>query len=259
MAAVARGFAPLFLAFALGCARGEVATDELDGSAPLDAKADTSTPDGAVGCGNTQTNPQNCGSCGHVCPSGATCSAGACACAKGEVCANACIDTQTDAKNCGTCGNACTGGSSAWSCVAGKCTVGCGGSQTACNNVCVDTMTDKANCGTCGNACGANEQCCGGSCKNTTNDNANCGVCGTACSGSSTCTNSACTLCDGPTTGTCAHNACTAGGKLSLGCDGISLCVTAVCAKDPLCCVLTWNAKCVGEVTTECGYTCKGC
>ena len=261
MATLARSFASLLLstAFATGCAHGATADEELDGSTPLDAKSESSVPDGAVGCGNTQTNPQNCGTCGHVCPSGSTCNAGVCACTKGEVCANACIDTQTDAKNCGTCGNVCTGGSSVWSCVAGKCTVGCSGSQTACNSVCVDTSSDKANCGTCGNACGAAEQCCGGGCKNTTNDNTNCGTCGNACTNGQTCTNSSCTACDGPLTGSCSHNACQTGGKLSLGCDGISLCVTAVCAKDPACCILTWNAKCVTEVQSECGYSCSGC
>lgn len=264
MAALARCFACLFLSttFALGCAQGSTGGDDaLDGSAPLDAKGESSIPDGAVGCGNTQTNPQNCGSCGNVCPSGSTCNAGKCACAKGEVCKGACVDTQTDATNCGGCGKPCTGGppNTTWSCVAGTCTMGCSGAQTACNGVCVDTLSDKANCGSCGNACGGAEQCCGGGCVNTTKDNANCGTCGIACLGGQTCNSSSCTACDGPAIGSCSHNACNTGSSLSIGCDGISFCVTAVCAKDPVCCLLSWSSKCVADVQSECGYTCNGC
>jgi len=265
MAALARCFATVLLstAFAMGCAQGSTGgTDDPDGSAPADAAgSDGSITDTSVGCGNTQTNPQNCGTCGNVCPSGATCSAGKCTCTKGEVCGNACADLLTDAKHCGACGTVCSGGppNTTWSCVAGVCTMGCGSSQTACNSVCVDTSSDKANCGTCGNACGGGEQCCTGTCKNTTNDNANCGTCGIACSNGQTCTNSACTACDGPALGSCSHNACKTGGALSLGCDGISLCVAAVCSKDPLCCIASWNAKCVTEVTSQCGYSCNGC
>lgn len=261
MAALTRCLVPVLFstAFAFGCARGAEPGDDPDGGTTFDAsKSDVSIPDGAVGCGNTQTNPQNCGSCGKVCPSGATCSAGQCTCTTGQVCGSACVDTQTDAKNCGSCGNVCQGGSNTWSCVAGKCTVGCSGNQTACNSVCVNTMTDNANCGGCGTVC-TNQTCCNGQCKTTTNDNANCGSCGNACTGGKTCINSSCSACDGPAIGSCSHNACTTGAKLSIGCDGISLCVAAVCANKPLCCLLNWDASCVTEVKNTCGYTCSGC
>ncbi|HEX4512433.1 MAG TPA: hypothetical protein VH054_02820, partial [Polyangiaceae bacterium] len=164
----------LTIAFVVGCAKGAGGGDDTIDADTIDATADTSIPiDGATGCGNTQTNPQNCGQCGKVCATGATCTAGTCDCGTGKTeCNGACIDTQTDAKNCGSCGQACSGGSSTWSCVAGTCTVGCTGTQTACNNVCVDTQTDNQNCGQCGNACGA-KTCCGGQCKDTTSDDAN--------------------------------------------------------------------------------------
>jgi hypothetical protein len=250
----------LTIVFVVGCAKGAGGGDDTIDADTIDATADTSIPiDGATGCGNTQTNPQNCGQCGKVCATGATCTAGKCDCGTGKTeCNGACIDTQTDAKNCGSCGQACSGGSSTWSCVAGTCTVGCSGTQTACNNVCVDTQTDNQNCGQCGNACGA-KTCCGGQCKDTTSDDANCGTCGTVCVGNATCINSSCSACDGPLTGSCSHNACDTGAALSLGCDGISLCVAQVCASKPLCCLTGWTTSCVNEVIGTCGYTCKGC
>jgi hypothetical protein len=249
----------LAMSLGAGCAEGTVGEDSIDGGTVLpDAtKLDSAAPpDGAVGCGNTQTNPQNCGTCGNVCPTGAQCTAGKCACPKGEVCNNACIDTQTDAKNCGACGTVCSGGNSTWSCVAGKCTVGCSGSQTACNNVCVDTSTDNNNCGSCGTTC-SGKTCCG-SCVDTKTDNNNCGSCGNVCNGGKTCTNSTCTSCDGPSLGSCSHNACKAGGGLQPGCDGNSFCVLLVVGNHPSCLIL-WDSTCITAVKNECGYTCSGC
>ena len=258
---MARSFLMLMAGVALcACARGADSTDDVDGSVIDAGKFDVTIPDGSVGCGNTQTDPKNCGKCGNVCPTGAQCNAGTCACTKGVVCSNSCADTQTDPKNCGKCGNVCTGGppNSTWSCVAGTCTLGCTGSQVACNNLCVDTQNDDQNCGQCGFSCNG-KKCCSGQCKDTTNDNANCGSCGKACTGNQTCIASNCSACDGPSLGSCSHNACTQGGKLSIGCDGISLCVAAVCANKPLCCLLNWDASCVNEVKSTCGYSCQGC
>lgn len=224
----------------VGCANGVVSTtgggDQDASTSGNDAgKRDTGVtpPTGDGGCGNTQTDPKNCGSCGNVCPSGASCSAGKCACTTGSLCNGKCIDTQTDAQNCGACGSPCTGGppNSTWSCVAGKCTLGCGGNQTACNNVCVDTMTD----------------------------NSNCGSCGTVCSGGKTCMSSVCSACDGPNTGSCGHNACKTGGALQSGCDGNTQCVSLICILDPFCCTISWDSSCVSEVSDFCGYSCLGC
>src|SRR5262245_40740558 len=46
-------------------------------------------------CAATQTDRNNCGSCGHACASGQSC------------CAGVCRSTATDEQNCGTCSNAC--------------------------------------------------------------------------------------------------------------------------------------------------------
>src|SRR5580658_1790981 len=76
----------------------------------------------ANGCEvNTQTDVDNCGGCGAVCPAGAnstaTCSAGACSatvCQAGYAncdgnVANGCeVNTQTNPSDCGGCGIACS-------------------------------------------------------------------------------------------------------------------------------------------------------
>jgi hypothetical protein len=100
--------------------------------------------DGSVGvccqqgaCAALASDPLNCGSCGIVCPPGATCQNGMCnglaECAAGRAgsfcnldagpfylcCAGlGCIDTSRDNQNCGACGLGCSSGQS---CSAGIC------------------------------------------------------------------------------------------------------------------------------------------
>jgi hypothetical protein len=69
-------------------------------------------------CTNTNTDNNNCGTCGTVCTAPETCNGGTCSCASGtSLCAGACVALNTTT-NCGTCGNACTAGDS---CISGAC------------------------------------------------------------------------------------------------------------------------------------------
>lgn len=53
---------------------------------------------------------------------------------------------------------------------------------------------------------------------------------------------------------TCAHPVCATGGALASGCEP---CATQLCAQDPYCCAVTWDATCVSEVGSICGKTCN--
>jgi hypothetical protein len=160
---------------------------------------------------NTQTDVNNCGGCGRVCPSGpgghAVCVAGRCdiACDPGRLncdgnASNGCESLALSNDNCGACGMSCG--------LAAVCT-SVAGSAPACvpaplcsivDNVrcgfgCVDVETDANNCGACNNRCrsqGTREGVCnGGRCllcpigTQTCNAGANRGRCctGALCTG----------------------------------------------------------------------------
>jgi len=59
--------------------------------------------------------------------------------------------------------------------------------------------------------------------------------------------------CGAPPPPTCAHAICTSGANLTSGCDP---CVTQICASDSFCCASSWDATCVGEVTSICSQSC---
>jgi hypothetical protein len=194
-----------------------------DGGGGSDGGACTSMCSGK--CADLKTDSANCGKCGTVCPTGATCVQGSCQCTATDSgsaqtkCGSACVDTKTDNTNCGKCGTLCGNdagavlGGGTWACLNGTCGITCPMNKTECGGACVDMKTDNDNCGSCSNACVAmTEQCtqglccklgqtvCGGAdggapvCTDTQFDPMNCGICGKTCGmGTPACVAGVCT------------------------------------------------------------------
>lgn len=58
--------------------------------------------------------------------------------------------------------------------------------------------------------------------------------------------------------GTCAHNMCSTGTKLTNNCDSAKAnCVATICAADPYCCNTSWDSVCVGQVASKCAKNCN--
>lgn len=183
-------------------------------------------------CTNVATDPENCGKCGTLCPSGQACVAGACSATcppDDKLCTNdggasICVNAQTDNDNCGSCGHACKPNEI---CHNAECNGTCGDSKSGevvCGAdgglpYCANLQADNTNCGTCGHVCTGGELCVSGVCKGACDtsqtlcgidagspycadlqtDNANCGACGAPCGGSlKACVAGACqNLCTG--------------------------------------------------------------
>ena len=103
------------------------------------------------GCKSTQTDSQNCGTCGNVCPTGQYCETGACACpsASETACPDGCFALSSSPTHCGSCNNVCGSGVA---CVNGSCNGGGNpvdaGSAVDAGDGC-DACVTQANSGTC--------------------------------------------------------------------------------------------------------------
>ena len=186
----------------------------------------------APSCGDTRSDPSNCGACGHVCATplhgSPRCTAGACdaSCDDGfHACAGACLrSTSVEA-----CGSACTPcpvrAHTIATCDGASCGFHCAAGWYDCNHDpldgCEADSTSATSCGACGVVCaGATPLCstsagasvctsgcsdplsrCGGSCVVLASDAKHCGACDHACPtdphGVATCASSACSVrCD---------------------------------------------------------------
>ncbi|MDP3274949.1 MAG: MXAN_6577-like cysteine-rich protein [Deltaproteobacteria bacterium] len=117
----------------------------------------------ANGCEvNLPSDRANCGACGNVCPVGASCTAGVCACPLGTVnCGGACVNVSSDTNHCGACGVVCPG---LQVCATGVCRATCASGETLCGVQCVQLGSDVNNCGACGNRCPSSSTCASGVC-----------------------------------------------------------------------------------------------
>jgi hypothetical protein len=121
-------------------------------------------------CVDLQNSTQNCGTCGHACPTGTA--------REWHCCSGVCVNWLTDNNNCNACGKRCASG------------------QRCCNGNCLDA---NANCGRCGHSCPYRSSCVNGKCQ----CDANVVQCGTLPSGDPVCCSPGENCCQGGCAKTC--------------------------------------------------------
>src|SRR5215211_7705097 len=109
-------------------------------------------------CVDTQSDPNNCGSCGSTCSGVQTCQSGQCGC---PISCNPPQVPNPDTCEC-ECAITCPEGQSPdpATCECRQCSR----EEILCNGQCVNTVTDPNNCGACGNTCSGAKVCQGGHC-----------------------------------------------------------------------------------------------
>jgi hypothetical protein len=119
--------------------------------------------DAGLVCTDTNSDINNCGSCGVACQQGYFCVQGYCqiVCPQGYgQCGQQCFDFQNDSLHCGSCYTQCFGNQV---CTQGIC---CNQGLVNCNSQCTNTNDDANNCGACGTKCsGGTPYCVNGACK----------------------------------------------------------------------------------------------
>ena len=186
----------------MGCVESQCTIiDCADGYIPQDGQCvSCSSVAGWAKCGGkcveTDSDNDNCGTCGNKCTNGLTCASGNCV--GNTTCSDIAVNTDSSLDHCGKCNNRCDDGKT---CIDGKCVTGygqayCGGDKVQIGNVdrcggCNDKCADGKICKD--NKCvdGAGPTYCNGSTTNTLNDVSNCGSCGHRCE-DSICINGEC-------------------------------------------------------------------
>ena len=129
---------------------------------PFIAYSQQVCPTGQTRCGavcvNLQSDPRNCGACGHACAVGQVCSAGMCqlVCPTGQTrCGAVCVNLQSDPLNCGACGHACAVGVDyiRQVCSAGMCVA------SAATGTRINLQVENKTCRPCERSCATGQTC----------------------------------------------------------------------------------------------------